>query len=115
MSRDHLRRLLALSTMVRDLRLAELSQAEAARAASVASLARLNAPSSQTDLDPVVADRVQVTYERWADVRRKELKATIARQTETCLAAKSQARTAFGRQQALISVADRMAVPKKRL
>ncbi len=115
MNRDNLRRLLALSAMVQDLRLAELSQAEAARAASVASLARLNAPPPETDLDPVAADRVQVTYERWADVRRKELKSTIARQTEICLAAQSQARTAFGRQQALISVADRMAAAKNRL
>lgn len=115
MNRDNLRRLLELSAMVQDLRLAELSQAKAARAASVDALARLNAPPPETDLDPVAADRVQVTYERWADVRRKELKETIARQTETCVAAQGQARTAFGRQQALISVADRLAATRKRL
>ena len=114
MNRENLRRLLALSGMVQELRLAELSQAEAARAASVAALARLNDPPLEIDLDPVAADRVQVTYQRWADVRRVELKATITRQAETCLAAQSQARTAFGRQQALISVADRLAVARRR-
>jgi hypothetical protein len=115
MNRENLQRLLALSAMVKDLRLAELSQAETARAASIAALAHLNARPPETDLDPVSADRVQVTYERWADVRRVELKATIMRQTETCLAAQAQARTAFGRQQALISVADRLAAARKRL
>lgn len=115
MNRENLRRLLELSAMVQDLRLAELSQAEAARAASIAALAHLNALPPATDLDPVAADRVRVTYERWADTRRVELRATIMRQTETCLAAQAQARTAFGRQQALMSVADRLANPKKRL
>lgn len=115
MNRECLSRLLALSAMVQDLRLAELSQAAAARAASVAALARLNAPQPETDLDPVAGDRVQVIYERWADVRRVELKATIKRQTETCLAAQTQARTAFGRQQALTAVARRLAATQKRL
>ncbi|MES2144760.1 MAG: hypothetical protein V4516_10485 [Pseudomonadota bacterium] len=115
MSRDNLRRLLALSAMVQDLRLAALSQAEQARAASVAALARLSAPPPETDLDPIAAGRAQMTYERWADVRRAELKSTIARQTETCLAAQAEARTAFGRQQALISAADRLAATRKGL
>ena len=115
MNRDNLRRLLALSAMVQDLRLAELSQAEAARATSVAMLDRLDMPVAETDLDAVASGRVQMTYARWADVRRKELKTTIARQTETCLAAQSQARTAFGRQQALNSVAERLKSTGKRL
>jgi hypothetical protein len=115
MNRENLRRLLALSAMVQDLRLAELSQAKAAQAASFAALARLDMPPPETDLDPVAAGRVQVSYARWADVRRKDLMATLARQSETCLAAQAGARTAFGRQQALISVADRLASPQKRL
>jgi hypothetical protein len=115
LNRDNLSRLLALSAMVQDLRLAELSQAEAARAKSVAALSRLDMPPPETDLDPVAAGRVQVSYARWADIRRRELKATITRQTETCLAAQAQARTAFGRQQALMSVAERLASATKRL
>jgi hypothetical protein len=115
MNRENLARLLALSGMVKDLRLAELSQAEAARAASRGALAQLDLPPPDVDLDPVAAGRVQVCYARWADVRRKEITATIARQTETCLAAQAQARTAFGRQQALISVAQRLDSAKKRL
>jgi hypothetical protein len=115
MNGQNLSRLLALSGMVKDLRLAELSQAEAARAASNAALALLDMPPPETDLDAVAAARVQMTYARWADVRRAELKAAIARQTEICLAAQSRARTAFGRQQALISVADRLTAARQRL
>lgn len=115
MNRDNLRRLMALSAMVQDLRLAELSQAEAARSASVAALARLDMPSRDVDLDPVAAGRAQVSYARWADVRRNDLKITIARQTEICVAAQDLARTAFGRQQALIAVAERVASVRKRL
>jgi hypothetical protein len=115
MNRQNLSRLLALSAMVKDLRLAELSQAEAARAKSEAALSRLDMPPPETDLDPVAAGRVQVSYARWADVRRRELKATIARQAETCLAAQGEARTAFGRQQALITVTNRLPTPTKRL
>ena len=103
-----LNRLLALSALMQDLRLAELAQANAARAASLSALDRLDLVPSATDLDPVAAGRVAVTYARWADVRRVELSDTITRQSVVCDAAQALARTAFGRKQALTAVAARL-------
>jgi hypothetical protein len=112
MNKDNLRRLVALSTMVQDLRLAELSQAEASRQSTEAAIAGLDQPGLDRDLDPVQAGRVQVAYARWADVRRADLKVTLARQTAICHAAQAQARTAFGRNQALTTLAARAAADK---
>ncbi len=114
MNQEGLRRLVALSTMVQDLRLAELSQAEAARQSTVSAIAGLDQPAVDADVDPVQAGRVQVAYARWADVRRAELKVTLARQAAICRAAQSQAQTAFGRNQALSTLAARLAKEKTR-
>lgn len=112
MNKDGMRRLAALSAMVQELRLAELSQAEAARHATLAAIAGLDQPAVDGDLDPVHSGLVQVAYARWAEVRRAELRVTLNRQNVVCDAAQVQARTAFGRNQALGTLAARLSADK---
>lgn len=113
MNRDALKRLVALSTMVQDLRLAELSQAEAARQSTLAAIAGLDLPTTDPSLDPVQAGRVAVAYARWADTRRADLKVTLARQSQVCAVAQGEARVAFGRNQALAGLAARQPMSKR--
>jgi hypothetical protein len=113
MSGEHLRRLTALTVMMQDARLAALSQAEAARQATLAAIAGLDQSPLAEGLDAVTSGLVHVGYARWADVRRKELGANLIRQTAKCDDARAAARIAFGRNQALVSVAAKVAQTKK--
>lgn len=113
MSSAAVRRLTALTEMLQQVQLAALSQAEAARQGTLAAISRLDQPSVGTELDPVTVGLVQISYARWADLRRAELEKTLTRQTVACDAAQSVARTAFGRHQALQNVAARLAAQKK--
>lgn len=70
-------------------------------------LAALNQTTMSVDLDAVTLSRVGVDYERWADSRRSELNLVISRQTAVWLEACSEAKTAFGRVQALTGLLER--------
>lgn len=59
------------------------------------------------DLGQVTTEKVAITYNRWADVRRSELNLVIARQTASWLEARGEAQGAFGRVQALQGLATR--------
>ena len=59
------------------------------------------------DLPVAVAGAVGLAYSRWADHRRADLNTVIARQTVACMAARTEAATAFGKVQALRAALDR--------
>jgi hypothetical protein len=96
--------LAALAGMVRDLRLQDVASASAAHAASLARLADL-APVAAEGLEPLSEARIALRYEVWADRRRQEINAVLANQVTALEAARANARTAFGRAQALLRLA----------
>lgn len=65
-------------------------------------------PGPAEDLAPVLAGKVALTYDRWAEARRSELNLVIARQTAGWMDAQSAAQGAFGRVQALQGLAERL-------
>jgi hypothetical protein len=106
-------RLETLAALVRDHRLASLRAAAAQCEQSrmqIAALAREETPDA--DLPAVAASLVALRYQAWADVRRGELNTVLARQTALFLAARDEARSAFGRAEALRRIAER-ADPKR--
>ncbi|MES2916399.1 MAG: hypothetical protein V4753_14880 [Pseudomonadota bacterium] len=101
-------RLSELAQLMLDHRLGQLRASADQLEQSRMQLGAINRAGDPADLDPVMAARVGLGYERWADVRRAELNLVIARQTAAWLGAQSEARTAFGRVQALQGVAERL-------
>ena len=112
--RTDLAKLTTLAALVLDERLQHLRQAAEARKRSVAQLAALNVTPVELDLAVPVAERVGLTYERWADLRRAELNAVIARQTVDLMAERTAASLAFGRSQALRALIDRQPLERPR-
>lgn len=106
--REDLQRLTALAQLVLDQRLAQLRQNAAELDRSEGQLQAINAAAAPADLPPMAAGLVEINYGRWADARRAELNAVIARQRGAVIAAKDEATTAFGRLQALKGVAARL-------
>jgi hypothetical protein len=104
MNKEAIHRLTALTAMMQDARLAALSQAEAARQSTLAAMDGLDQRPVAGGLDAIAEGLVQVGYARWADVRRKELGAILTKQSAACALAQAEASTAFGRNQALLSV-----------
>jgi hypothetical protein len=109
--RADLAKVTALTQLVLDHRLHQLREAAAARDRSQMQLGAITAAAAPADLSPVTAGLVGLAYQRWADIRRSELNAVIARQTATWIEARSDARTAFGRVQAITGVAEKL--PRK--
>ncbi len=102
-------RLAEVAQLMLDHRLGQLHSAAAELERSRAQLAAINrAPRPPGDLAPVVAERVALTYDRWAEARRSELNLVIARQTLGWMEARSDAQGAFGRVQALQGLAARL-------
>lgn len=106
--RKDLQMLVMLSQLVLDQRLAAVRLAAEGLDRSRANLQAINAAAAPADLPPVAAGLVDMVYQRWADIRRAELNASIARQTAIWMEEKSEAATAFGRVQALKGAADRL-------
>ncbi|MBA3910410.1 MAG: hypothetical protein C0524_11130 [Rhodobacter sp.] len=106
--RQDLRQITTLAQLVLDHRLTGLRLAAAELARSKAQLRAINASTAPVDLAPIAAGVVEVSYQRWADIRRAELNATIARQTAAWIDARTEAGTAFGRVQALHAIATGM-------
>ena len=103
-----IRRLAGLAQLVLDHRLGLLRTTTADLERSRMQLASVNAAAEPADLGPVMAEKVALAYDRWADVRRSELNLVIARQTVDWMEARSEAQTAFGRVQALQGLATRL-------
>jgi hypothetical protein len=101
-------RLAELAQLVLDHRLGQLRASAADLERSRMHLAAVNEAAQPTDLGPVMAEKVALAYDRWADVRRSELNLVIARQTVDWMEARSEAQTAFGRFQALQGLATRL-------
>ncbi len=100
-------RLAGLAQLVLDHRLGQLRASAGELERSRMQLASVNAAAHPADIGPVMAEKVALAYDRWADVRRSELNLVIARQTVTWMEARSEAQTAFGRVQALQGLATR--------
>jgi hypothetical protein len=103
-----LARLAGLAQLTLDHRLASLREAAQSLDQSRMQLRSINAGAAPADLPMVAAERVGLTYQRWADVRRSELNLVIARQTADWIEARSAAGTAFGRLQALDGLRKRL-------
>ncbi len=98
-----------LSQLVLDDRLSRLRAAAAQVEKSRMQIAALDRSAEPDDLPPVAASQVMLRYQLWADGRRSELNAVLARQTVNWLEARQNAREAFGRLQALRGIAGRLA------
>jgi hypothetical protein len=106
---EDLAKLQGITDLVLENRLHRLRQTAEARAQSLMQLAALSATPVPADLPAITAGLVGLTYQRWADIRRAELNAVIARQTAEWMAAKAEASLAFGRAEAVRGVAAKAA------
>lgn len=106
-SKADIARLTALTALVLDQKLQQLRATAAARDRSRMQIAALNLPPADHELPLPIAGQVSLAYERWADLRRADLNALIARQTVEWMAARSAASQAFGRAEALRRIASR--------
>lgn len=108
MKKDHdMARLVHLAEMSLDHSLGRLRSSRARLDQSRMQLSAINQTGLQVDLEPIVATRVGLGYERWADIRRAEFNMIIARQTADWLEARDAAQVAFGRVQALQALSRR--------
>ncbi|NUB44608.1 hypothetical protein GEU84_009460 [Fertoebacter nigrum] len=101
--RAEMARLAALSGLILDLRLAELSVVAQAREASLAHLRALVAEPG-VGLDPLPAAQAALRYQHWADQRRAAINLMLARQTAAWQVAQDEARRAFGRAETLAKI-----------
>ncbi|AXQ94991.1 hypothetical protein ACN9JG_15000 [Cereibacter azotoformans] len=98
--KEEIVRLRELAQMVLDVRLADLARVARQRQSCLDGLKALEAlPAS--DLDPVTAAQVALSYQAWADGRRSELNVALARCTAEWTSRTSSARTALARAEAL--------------
>lgn len=108
MSRDQdLMAIEALARLVLDNRLSRLRDVTRSLAQSRAQFAAINVSPLPSDLPAVAAWQVDTCYQRWADIRRAELNAVMARQTASLIEARAEAALAFGKAQALRAIAER--------
>jgi hypothetical protein len=105
---DDLAKLAEVAQLMLDHRLGQLRSRAAELERSRMQRDALSRTAQPSDLEPVTAEKVALTYDRWADQRRAELNLVIARQTASWLEARSDAQTAFGRVQALQGLATRL-------
>lgn len=103
-----LARLAEVAQLMLDHRLGQLSKAACDMERSRMQLSAINQAAQPANLEPVTAEKVALSYDRWADQRRSELNLVIARQTAGWLEARTDAQTAFGRVQALRGLATRL-------
>ena len=101
-------RLVSLAQVMLDHRLSQLRSVTSDLERSRAQLAALDQSDRFADLDPVTAGKVALAYDLWADQRRAGLNLVIARQTVAQMDARSEAKTAFGRVQALQGLVGRL-------
>ena len=94
--------LLTISHLIKDLHLAALRRAEAERAALLDRIATLRErPSAPADMAPAIAEEVTLRYDRWADLRRREIEVALKHKAVECDALRARARLSVGRDGAL--------------
>jgi hypothetical protein len=94
--------LLTISHLIKDQHLAALRRAEAERAALLDRIATLRErPSPPEDLPPSVAVEVVMRYDRWAELRRREIEAALKLKAAECDTLTARARLSVGRDGAL--------------
>ena len=94
--------LLTLSHLVKDLHLAALRRAEAERAALLDRIVTLRErPTPPDDMAPAIAEEVALRYDRWADMRRREIEAALKHKAAECDVLRDRARLSVGRDGAL--------------
>jgi hypothetical protein len=98
-----------VARLILDHRLTALRAAADRREQSRMKVAALDRTAVPADLPPIAAGQVALRYELWADARRSELNMVLARQTADWMAARDEAREAFGRAEALRGIAARLA------
>lgn len=104
-----LKKLAEISQLMLDHRLGQLRKSAEELDRSRMQLSQINAAAlPAADLATVTAQKVMMSYERWADVRRSELNLVIAQKTAEWMDSRAQAQTAFGRVQALRGLASRL-------
>lgn len=95
-----------ISHLVKDLHLAALRRAEAERAALLDRIATLQQrPTAPEDLPPAVAVDVAMRYDRWAELRRREIEAALRTKAAECDALRDRARLSVGRDETLTKIA----------
>lgn len=99
-NQEQLKQLEKIAQLILDLRLSELSRAARARQETMDRLGALDVPSSD-EIDPVIAARVTLQYQAWADKRRAEINLILARQTADWTLKRASAKHAFSRSEAL--------------
>ena len=104
MDRERLSRLKEMAGLVFDSRTQKLRRENEARDALLRQLADLDAVAMAEGLVWPAAERTHYDYEQWATVRRAEINQRLAVQMVRCMQAADEARTAFGRTQALDKV-----------
>ncbi len=97
-----------LARLLLDHRLSRLRQAVDRCDQTRMQIAALDRPAEPDGLELAPSAQVSLRYQHWADVRRSELNTVLARQTAEWLAAREDARHAFGRAEALRGIAGRM-------
>lgn len=100
-------RLTELADLIRDQRLNLLREAAERRDQSLRQIAALERPAAAPELSLLTEQLVGLRYQAWADHRRSELNTVLARQSADWLAARDEARQAFGRAEALRALAAR--------
>lgn len=98
-------RLELLAQLRLDHQLARMRTAAMALDRSKTQLRAIDAAPLSADLTLVSGAMVEISYQRWADLRRSELNLVIARQTADWLAEREKAKTAFGQRRALRELA----------
>ena len=98
---EEITKLQRLAELMLDHRLAALREAASAKAQSEATLAGLSAPEAVEGLQGAAGALAALQYQRWAEARRTELNACLARQTRAWLDARDLAKEAFGKAEAL--------------
>ncbi|MEH7828662.1 hypothetical protein [Gemmobacter denitrificans] len=94
-----------LAAMLKERSLEELRAAAARREATRERIAGLNVPPAE-DLPLVAAAQANLTYQRWADQRRRELNMQLARETVEWMGCQEDARLAFGKSEVLRKLRD---------
>ena len=105
MSAGRLDRLAVLAGLLRDRDLAGLREANQARRLSLDRIAALDRPSAPGASLP--EHQARLLYDIWAEQRRADLVAVLARQETACDEARHQAARAVGRAAVIVRLQDR--------
>ena len=105
---NEIARLGQIAQLILDVRLADLAMAAKKRQHSLNLLANLNTLPATEDLPLIAAHQAGLRYQSWAETRRAEINPILARQTAEMLVARQDAALAFGKNQALRGLQEKL-------